>query len=478
MAEIIERIAVRTPDDWGVEPVPPERRTLRAFDFAVLWGDLAVSLLVMVAGSLLVPGLGTQQAVLAVIIGTALGTCLLSLVGIAGTDMGVPTMVALRGPMGIRGSFATSGLNILQLVGWAALEIIIMAQAAKALSNEYLGFSGYYFWLILFGVIGTLLAMGGPIVVVRQWMQRFGIWIVIAAAAWLTFHLFDAYDMGAIWRRDGAGGFPNFWQGVDVVVALPISWLPLVCDYSRFGRRAIPAAAGTYIGYAIANTWFFILGVMYVQALQTDPGGFTTALVEMMLPFTLGWLALVVLLFGETDEAFANIYSTAVTIQNLVPKFKQQFLALAVGIIAVIVAISIDLVQYENFLFLIGGVFVPVFGIFLADYFLLRHRRYEVDQLYEHSGSYWYTSGFSIIALVVWVCGFFLYAFAAQPPWLLEHLDFVSWVPHWVTYVGGTIPGLIFSSTAYWIAARFLLRGGTKRPLSAPATPQPGGARQ
>ncbi len=467
MADIAEKIAVRIPEDWGVEPVPQDKRTLRPFDFAVLWGDLAVSLLVMVAGSLLVPGLSTQQAVLAVVVGTLLGAALLSLVGIAGSRMGVPTMVALRAPFGIRGSYIASGLNILQLVGWAALEIIIMAQAAKALSDEYLGFSGYYFWLLFFGAVGTLMAMGGPIVVVRQFLQKFGVWIVIAASAWLTYHLFDAYDMGEIWRREGVGGFPNFFQGVDVVVALPISWIPLVCDYSRFAKRAGPAAIGTYIGYSIFNIWFFVLGVMYVQALQTTTPGFIDALVLMLLPLTLGWLALVVLLFGETDEAFANIYSTAVTVQNLVPRLGARALSLLVGIVAVIVAISIDLVQYESFLFLIGGVFVPVFGVFLADYFVLQRRA--VEELYETRGINWHNCGLGVLAIAVWVGGFFLYAFAAQPPWLLEHLDFVSWVPTWATHVGGTIPGLVFSFGAYAIIGRFLL-AGSPGPVASPTS--------
>ena len=473
MAGLAEKLTVHVPEDWGIEPVPQEKRTFGPFDFAVLWGDLAVSLLVMVAGSLLVPGLGTQEALLAIVIGTALGTTLLVLAGIAGSDTGVPTMVALRPPMGIRGSFLPSGLNVIQLVGWAALEIIIMAQAAEALSEEYFGFGGYYFWLIFFGVLGTLMAMGGPLMVVRQVLQRFGVWIVIAASAWLTFHLFDAYDMNAIWNAEGQGGFPNFWQGVDIVVALPVSWLPLVCDYSRFARRAVPAAAGTYIGYAIANIWFFTLGMLYVQALGTDPGGFIGALVGMMLPLTLGWLALIVLLFGETDEAFANIYSTSVTIQNFVPWLKQRLLALMVGVVAIIVAISIDLVAYESFLFLIGGIFVPVFGILLADYFVLRKRRYEVSQLYGTSGPYWYTSGFNILAIVVWAASFFIYAVCAQPPWLLDNFDFVSWAPTWMTHVGGTIPGLVLSFGAYTLGGYFLLRipqsGRTTTPAPAPS---------
>jgi NCS1 family nucleobase:cation symporter-1 len=449
MAAIAEKLAATAPEDWGVHPVPRERRALRPFDFAVLWGDLAVSLLVMVAGTLLVPGLGTQQALAVIVIGTALGTVLLALVGVIGTNTGVPTMVALRAPLGVRGSYIASGLNVLQLVGWAALEIIIMAQAARALSDEYLGFRGYYFWIAFFGVVGTAMAMGGPIVVVRQWLQKFGVWVVIAASAWLTWHLVDTYDFGEIWRRDGTGGFPNFFQGVDLVIALPISWLPLVCDYSRFGRRAGSAAVGTYIGYAIANIWFFTLGMLYVQALETNPGDFVNALVTMLLPMALGWLAMIVLLVGETDEAFANIYSTAVSIQNLFSKLKVWLLAFGVGIVATIAAVNLDLVEYETFLFLIGGVFVPVFGILLADYFVLHRRDYAVDDLYRTGGAYWYTGGLNPVALAVWAAGFFVYAFAGQPPWLLEHLDFVSWVPGWATHVGGTIPAFVFSFVAY-----------------------------
>ncbi len=471
MRQVRSILSVRAPEDWGIQPVPRERRRLRPLDLGVLWGDLAVSLLVMVAGALLVPGLGTREALVAVIVGTALGTVLLSLAGMVGTDTGVPTMVGLRPALGIRGSYLPSGLNILQLIGWAGLEMIIMAQAARALSDHYLGFSGYYFWLLFFGAVAVLMAVGGPIVVVRQWMQKFGVWVVVAASAWLTFYLFDAYDVGEIWRRQGEGGFPNFWQGVDVVAALPVSWLPLVCDYSRFARRRVPAALGTYVGYFIANSWFFVLGLFYVQALQTDPGGFIDALVTMLLPLTAGWLALIVLLAGETDEAFANIYSTAVSIQNLLPRMRLALLVTAVGIVSMVAAISLDLIGYENFLLFIGGVFVPVFGVFIADYFVVRGRRYEIDELYRLSGSYWYGRGISPVGVGVWLAGFFLYVFAAQPPWLLEHLDFISWVPNWVTHIGGTIPAFLFSFVAYWAGMQVWLglAAGRKAPAVAPA---------
>jgi purine-cytosine permease-like protein len=209
--------------------------------------------------------------------------------------------------------------------------------------------------------------------------------------------------------------------------------------------------------------------MLYVQALATDPGGFVDALVTMLLPLAAGWLALIVLLVGETDEAFANIYSTAVSIQNLLSKVKLAVLAAAVGLVAMLAAVSLNLMGYETFLLLIGGAFVPVFGIFLADYFLVRRRAYDIEELYRESGSYWYGLGLSPLGLGVWLAGFLLYCFAAQPPWLVEHADFMTWAPGWVTHIGGTIPALLFSFAAYWAGARAWLGVGVAKPAPTAA---------
>jgi NCS1 family nucleobase:cation symporter-1 len=462
-------------ESWGIQPVPQDQRRLRSFDFAILWGDLAVSLLVMVAGALLVPGLSTKAAMAAIVLGTLMGAVLLSLAGVIGSRTGVPTMVGLRAPLGVRGSFLGSGLNILQLIGWAAIEVIVMAQAARALSDHYLGFSGYYLWIVFFGVVGLLMALGGPVTVVRQYMQKFGIWIVVAASLWLTFRLFHTYDFGALWRAkaDPAVPFPNFWQGIDIVVALPVSWLPLVGDYSRFARREAPAAAGTYIGYAVANIWFFALGMLYVQALADPTAGLSAGtlvgdLVTSLLPLALGWLALIVLLVGESDEAFANIYSTAVSFRNLAPRLTHATLAIGVGIAAILVAMLLDQLgwaeTYENFLLVIGGIFVPLFGIYLADFFVVRRGVYHVPELYRESGEYWYGRGVNAIGVAVWLLGFVVYILAAQPLWLIDHVDVVSWAPRAASFVdnfGGTIPAFVITFLAYWGATKALGRAET-----------------
>ena len=470
MAADTSTIEVIDVEGWGIHPVPSSQRRLGAFDFAILWGDLAVSLLIIAAGSLLVPSLSTKEALLAVVVGNVVGAGLLAAAGIIGSQTGVPTMVSLRAVLGIRGSYLGSGFNVLQLLGWAALEIIIMAKLASGLSDHFLGFSGYYFWLMAFGVLGTAMAIGGPALVVRHYMQKFGVWVVLAASLWLTVRLFDAYDFESIWNRGGEGGVSNFFHGLDLVISLPVSWLPLVGDYSRFARKAGSAALGTYAGYGLANIWFFALGVLYVSALDTDYVGFFSggAFVDMLVPLALGWLALIALLAGETDEVFANIYSTAVSVRNVAPRFGHGLLALAVGAVAIVLAISLDALSYEPFLLLIGGVFVPLFGVLLADFFVVRGRSYDVGQLYGRDGSYWYAGGVNFVGVGIWVLGFVLYTLAAQPSWLTTHdsFDFVSWAPETIGFIdeiGGTIPAFVFSFVAYWAAARMWLGSGRQQ---------------
>ena len=365
---------LQAPPEWGIEPVPVEARRLGFLDYAVLWGDLGVGLLVMAAGALLVPGLGLPQALLAILLGTLVGNLLLAATGYIGSRTGAPTMVLLRPSLGRWGSFLPTALNVLQLIGWGAFEIIIMAQAADLISRRFLGFSNYAFWAILFGLWCTLMAIGGPLVVVRQWLEKFAVWLVLLTTIWLTIYLATAYDLGAAWRRPGTGEMP-FWLAVDLVAAMPISWMPLVADYNRFARRPGPAFWGTYIGYLIANVWFYALGALLLLTAQTGQ------LVEAIGALAIGWIVLPIILVDETDEAFADIYSAAVSLQNIWPRVRQALFAILIGGICLILALTIPLAQYENFLLLIGTAFVPLFGVLVADYFVLR-RAYTEEDLY------------------------------------------------------------------------------------------------
>ncbi len=440
-----------------IRPIPHDKRTMGPLQFGVLWGDLGVGLLVLVAGSFLVPPLGLKTALVAIVVGSVIGSALLAVAGKIGSDLGVPTMVALRPALGIRGSYVTSLLNVGQLIGWAGLEIIIMSQAAKAISSEYFGFGGYYLWMTLFAIAGTAFAIAGPVVVVRQFLERFGVWIVIAASIWLTWRLWSAYDFSEIWNRPGTGGF-GFWLAVDIAVSLPVSWLPLVADYSRYARDGRGAALTTFASYTIANVWFFFLGAAYLLVLypagEFSPGnGLVLGLVDSLLLLAAGWVFLFVILVDEMDNIFANLYSTAVSLQNIVP-ISQRVLAAGVGAAALAFAISVDLAGYETFLLLIGGVFVSLFGVLCADYFFKHAGRYDTDDLYRTGGRYWYTGGVNIIGMLAWGAGFVTFAVCGQPPFLIEHAAWVADAPDWMTKIGGTIPSFSVSFLLYLAMSR------------------------
>jgi len=403
---------ITPPPEWGIEPVPEKGRVLGFFDYLALWSSLGVGLLVLLAGTLLVPGLGLGPALLAILIGTALGVLLLALAGVVGSDNAIPTMVLLRPVLGLHGSYLPTLLNLIQLIGWGAFEIIIMAQAADTITKSLFGFSNYFLWLFLFSAFCTLLAIGGPLAVVRQWLEKFAVWLVYATTIWLTWYLFTHYDIRGLLQAPGTGGLP-FWLAVDLVVAMPISWMPLVADYNRFAKRTNQAFWGTYLGYFLANVWFYALGALFVLALKTED------LIPAIMAVTGGWVALLLILVDETDNTFADIYSAAVSSQNIAPKAKQWLLATAIGFICFLLAALVPIAQYEGFLLLIGSVFVPLFGLLAADYFILCKRKYNIDELYTPQGAYWYHRGFNFRALLTWALGVIVYHIIARyAPWL------------------------------------------------------------
>ena len=224
-----------TETSWGVTPVPDRLRTLSLVDGLLLWGNLGISLLVLVAGALLVPALGMKEAFAAILLGAVVGNALLGLAGLIGFERRVPAMVLLRDPLGRRGSYLPTVLNVGQNLGWAPFELIVIATAANALAGRLFDFHTRWVWVLVFGAVTLAFALAGPISFVRKWVRRFALWAVLASTAYLTWWALTGADLGRLWSQPGKGGL-TFWQGVDLTVAMAASWLPLAADYTRFNR--------------------------------------------------------------------------------------------------------------------------------------------------------------------------------------------------------------------------------------------------
>jgi NCS1 family nucleobase:cation symporter-1 len=390
---------------WGIEPVPERLRTLGLWDLTVLWANLGVSLLVLVIGALLVPALTLRDALLAILVGGLIGNAMVGTAGMIGADARVPSMVLLRAPLGRRGSYIPTALNALQCLGWATFELIIIAAAASALSDEVFGVEAKTAWTIGFGALAAAFALLGPVGFVRRILRRFGVWIVLASLVYLTWWALSEADIGALWDAPAQGG-STFWLGVDLVIAITVSWVPLVSDYTRFSKERAPAFWGSGAGYFIGGTWMLALGIFIVLSRGvSDPVEIPPAVAAAGFAAALALLAVTI---DETDEAFANIYSTAVSLQNVVPAVEQRVLIAAVALVSTIGALLIELRNYESFLLLLGSFFVPLFGVLLADW-LVSGARYTSAQIFNAPA--WRPE-----LLAAWLLGFLLYHWLHEPP--------------------------------------------------------------
>jgi putative hydroxymethylpyrimidine transporter CytX len=475
VTERLDALLDREAPSWGVRPTTPDVRRLSSFDFAVLWGDLGLGLLVLVTGGFLVPSLGLPQALLAIVLGSLLGCVPLAMVGRAGAREGVPGMVLLRRVLGVRGSYVPSTLNILQLLGWTAFELWAMALIASRITGPVLGVDSFYLWLGVAALVCLALSLGGPVLVVRRWMERFGVWVLGAAALWITARILLAADLGALWSRPGDASLVTFGGGVDLVIAMPVSWIPLVADYNRFARGGVSSAAGTYVGYLLANVWFYTLGALLVLAGGAAPS--PAGIGEGILSVTAGGIVLLVLLVGETDEAFADIYSAAVSTQNLAPRLNQRAAIFAVSAIGVAVAAWLvnlpgqGYLTYELFLLLIGSVFVPLFAVFLVDYHLGHRGSYGTEALFGRAPS------FRLPAFAAWILGVVAYhAFTVVgPSWWTDAVGAaVRSIGLSHPLAGGGIPASVVSFAVAFAAAVILGVSRSRPGATAVATPPSG----
>jgi putative hydroxymethylpyrimidine transporter CytX len=429
---------------WGVDPVPARLRVLSGLDTGLLWGNLGVSLLVIVAGAALVPALSLPDALLAIVLGCVIGNLMLAAAGGIGADARVPGMVLMRAPLGQRGSYLPTGINVLQGIGWSIFELLIIATAAAALSDELFGFRAQWLWTIVFGGFALVLALLGPIGFVRRFVRRFAIWAVPLALGYLTWWAIDGADLGALWDTPGGGDGISVWQGADIVVAITVSWIPYAADYTRFSTTRRGAFWGTGIGYFVPDAWLLALGVVLVLSRDLgDPAALPAAVVA-------GGFAAVVALFAllvtETDEAFANVYSAAVSLQNIVPHAPQKALLVLVTATATAGALVIDLVSYQSFLLLLGSVFVPLFAVLLADW-LSAGRHYTQADVFG-------TPAWRPGLVAAWLAGFALYQwlYPTGPSWWVEFVANLN-PPDWS--IGATVPSFLVAFGLAMIAARF-----------------------
>ncbi|MGH3320252.1 MAG: purine-cytosine permease family protein, partial [Streptosporangiaceae bacterium] len=366
-------------------------KALSALDQAAFWGNLGVSLLgfggaLAVLAPSGVPRLSLLAAGAAAIVGTVLGTLALSLSTIPGAQTGAPAMVLLRGLFGARASYVPTILNILQLLGWGTFELVVIAQGFEALLGDA---APRWAYVVAGGVVTTALTIW-PLGAVRV-LRRYVTAAVVIAMIYFYVQIFR-HPLPDLTR----GSWQGFWAGADAALAVAVSWVPLSSDYSRHSHTPGRAFFGSFVGYSLTQIGTYVLGLVALVLVSANPDRIFGA----FLAVPLGWLFFAVLVIREVDQSFANVYSTAVSVQNLRPLTDRRVLSVAVGVLTTLFALTLDISRYASFLYLLGSVFVPMLAVLVVDYFVVTGRsRWDLSQRARSRP----------MMLVPWVLGFVMY---------------------------------------------------------------------
>jgi NCS1 family nucleobase:cation symporter-1 len=406
------------------EPVP---QALSLFDQFGLWGNLGVSLLgftgaifVLQPGGAGTPELSMAAALTAIVVGTVLGTLPVALAGLPGTRTGAPAMVLLRGLFGARLSYLPTVLNILQCVGWGVFELVTIATAAHTVAPALPKWA----YVLIAGGATALLTIRplGAIRVLRKYATGAVVIVMIYLLVQLLRHPLPAFTHGS---------WSGYWAATDTVVAVAISWAPLVADYTRHSRSQQAAFTGVLAGYSVTQVLCYVIGLL---ALVTVAHGNPDQIYGAFIALPLGALGFAILAARELDQAFADLYSTAISVQNLRPLWDRRILAVTITGLTTAGALWLNIADYENFLTLIGSVFVPMSAVLIADYFVVSRGRWDLSAA---SRSRW-------LMLLPWAAGFVTYQ--------LINPGYVSWWASAWTSFGHAIG----FTPASWMSASIL----------------------
>jgi nucleobase:cation symporter-1, NCS1 family len=423
------------------EPVP---QALSLFDQFGLWGNLGVSLLgftgaifVLQPGGTGTAELSVAAALTAIVVGTVLGTLALALTALPGAQTGAPAMVLLRGLFGARLSYLPTVLNIAQCLGWGVFELVTIATAAHTVAPA-LPRWGY---VLIAGLATGLLTIRplGAIRVLRKYAAVAVLIVMIYLFVQLIRHPLPALTHGT---------WSGYWAATDTVVAVAVSFAPLAADYTRHSRSPRAAFAGALAGYSVTQVFCYVIGLLaLVTVAHNNPGDIYGAFIALPA----GSLGFAILAARELDQSFANVYSTAVSTQNLRPLWDRRILAGIIAVATTAGALWLNIADYENFLDLLGSVFVPMAAVLIADWFVVSGRRWDLSTA---ARSRW-------LMLLPWAAGFVTYQ--------LINPGYVSWwASAWTSFghdIGFTPASWMSASILSFVVAAVitLLAGGAAR---------------
>ena len=387
-----------------------EEKKTSVFENGLIWFGAGVSIAEILTGTYFAP-LGFGKGVLAIVIGHIIGCALLFLAGLIGGKARRSAMETVKMSFGQKGSLLFSLLNILQLVGWTAIMIYDGALAADGIFA-----AGRWVWCVVIGALIALWILIG--------IKNLGRINTVAMAALFVLTLVLSV---VVFRGGGAalsGDSMSFGAAVELSVAMPLSWLPLISDYTQSAQKPVKDTAVSAAVYGLVSCWMYLIGMG--AAIFTGESD----IAQILLKAGLGVVGLLIIVFSTVTTTFLDAYSAGVSSESVFSKINGKWVALGATVLGTVGAIVYPMDNITDFLYLIGSVFAPMIAIQIADFFILK-RDYSERQV-------------NVQNLIIWVIGFALYR-------LLMRVDIV---------VGNTLPDMLI--TALLCIAVHQLRARTK----------------
>lgn len=395
-----------------------ENKKTSTFSNGLIWFGAGVSIAEIITGTYLAP-LGFKTGIIAIILGHIIGCVMLFLAGLIGGQTGKSSMETAAISFGKKGSSFFAVMNVLQLVGWTGIMIY-----DASLSAETIFSAGAKLWAL---IIGGLIIVW--ILVGMKTLEKINV-VAMLSLFVLTIVLCVQIMKNAGAAVIGASDAMTFGGAVELAVAMPLSWYPVISDYTRYAEKPFAATLVSTITYGLVSSWMFIIGMG--AAIFTE----TSDVAQIMVKAGLGIAGLIIVVFSTVTTTFLDAFSAGVSSVSVYGKINEKHAAVAATVIGTVGACLINMDDITNFLYLIGSVFAPMIAVLIADYFILGH----------DSSSIQFDTG----RFVIWIIGFVAYRLLMQ----------VS------TPVGNTLPDMVFTMIIAVIYGKVTMRNEEKKSCS------------
>jgi purine-cytosine permease-like protein len=405
-------------DAADLSPIPESQRTQPAFDLFLIFAAANVVATTLQTGAVLASRYGGSDAMVLVVSGAVFGSLLVALLAPVGSRFGVPSMIAARAPLGLRGAQIVSGLLYLTNFAWIAVNNTIAASVCAQLLG---GAESARIWAALLGVLATVIVARGPRAVGLA--DRVAVPLMVIAGSFLTYAAFTLPPKVEL--ASELAPPPLLW-GIDVVIGYQVSWLLMFADYSRYTKSAKAGATAVFAGLALPALWLMPVGWNLARIAGSDDPG------TMLAAAGVGWWAAVLVVLATVTTNFVNIYLSSLAWRTLAPRSTGKGSVWVIGLVGTALGLvsSAWLTQFAELMVLLGSVLVPVGGIFLAHFAVLRSR-VDVEGIYKTEGM----PAFTPAGFTAWLLGFAVYKLAAP--------------------IGATLPALATSMIVYLLIRRF-----------------------